>query len=202
MAGHITGHPWEWERGGNNSPHITRYYLARGWIMPDETVLDAACCTGYGSRLLALSAKKVIGYEIDSGCIEEANQFCYGTNIEYHIKDLDTCELPDVDVAVSIETIEHLNDMHHFARQLKKHVKRCIIVCAPIGGTSFEYKNEKSSPATEKNDFMKIDDLIKIFQDDVWKEFNSFHYGYSGFVIMYKKSPENPYEKNIYSREK
>lgn len=195
MAGHITGNPWKWEGGGTNSPHITRYYLARGWIMPDETVLDAACCTGYGSRLLALSAKKVIGYEIDEGAIADAKVWHPAPNIEYHVKDLDTCELPDVDVAVSIETVEHLNDMHHFAAQLKKHVRRCIILCAPIGGTSFEYVNEPPSPATEKNDFMKIDDLINLIQDDEWKEFNSFHYGYSGFVIMYRKSPDNPYEK-------
>lgn len=195
MAGHFTGNPYKWEGGGANSPHITRYFLAKGWIMPGETVLDAACCTGYGSRLLALSAKKVYGLEVDEGCIRDAKQFNHADNCVFEVADLDTCELPDVDVSVSIETVEHVNNPKRFAEQLKKHTKRCIIVCAPIGGTSSAYVNETPGPATEKNDFMKIEDLITLFADDIWKEFTAFHFGYSGFVVLYKSSPKNPYEK-------
>lgn len=194
MSGHFTGNPYKWEGGGANAPHITRYFLVKGWIMPGETVLDAACCTGYGTRLLALSAKKVIGLEIDEGAIADAKEWNPAPNVEYHVADLNTYELPDVDVSISIETIEHVSNPKRFAEQLKKHTRRCIILCAPLGGTSFAYKNEKPSPATEKNDFMKIGDLVNAIADDEWKEFNAFEYGYSGFVIFYKKSPANPYE--------
>jgi len=192
MSGHFTGNPYKWEGTGPNGPHVTRYFLAKGWIMPGETVLDAACCTGYGSQLLSKSAKKVIGLEIDEGAIDDAKNLNQEDNIEYNVADLNGCELPDVDVAISIETIEHLTPegMVHFVDQLKKHVKRMIFVCVPLGGTSFAYVNEPPGPATEKNDFMKLGDVEKLVQDDDWKVFNSWEYGYSGMVVFYKKSPE------------
>lgn len=192
MSGHFTGNPYKWEGTGPNGPHVTRYFLAKGWIMPGETVLDAACCTGYGSQLLSKSAKKVIGLEVDEGAIDDAKNLNQEDNIEYNVADLNSCELPDVDVAISIETIEHLTPegMVHFVDQLKKHVKRMIFVCVPLGGTSFAYVNEPPGPATEKNDFMKLGDVEKLVQDDDWKVFNSWEYGYSGMVVFYKKSPE------------
>lgn len=193
MTGHWTGNPFKWEGGGANSPHITRYFLARGFIFPDEIVLDAACCTGYGSKMLAQVAKKVIGYEIDEGAIADAKRHC-PPNCEFEVKDLDTCELPDVDVTVSIETMEHLNDLKHFIDQVKKHTRRAFIVCVPLGGTSDKYKNEPPSPGTEKNDFFKPQDVAPHIVDDEWKEFNSFEYGYSYFGIFYKKSPREYYE--------
>lgn len=188
MAGHITGNPYKMDfKANNNNPHVGRYYLARGWIMPWETVLDAACCTGYGTKLLSLTAKHAIGYEIDEGAIEHAN-IEKPQNCEFHIKDLDTCELPDVDVAVSIETIEHLNDMHHFVEQLHKHTRRLIIMTVPLGGTSHEYINETPSPATEKNDFMNSDAVRNLMcpEGSGWQEFTSFQFGYSHFGVYFK----------------
>jgi SAM-dependent methyltransferase len=191
MTGHFGGNPYKWEGGGANSPHITRYFLARGWIMPGETVLDAACATGYGAKLFAQYAKKVYGYEIDAGCIADA-MVNAPDNCEFKVVDLDTCELPDVDVTISIETVEHLNDMHHFVREAKKHTRRMIIVCVPLGGTSYAYKDEEPNPGTEKNDFMTGSDVAKLMVDDEWQEFNAFEYGYSYFGIYFKKSPEEP----------
>lgn len=194
MCGHYGGNPYKWDLKGNaNGPHITRYFLAKGWIFPWETVLDAACATGYGSKLMALQAKKVIGYEIDEGCIEVANQN-KPENCEFKVMDLNTCELPDVDVAVTIETIEHTTPegMLHFTEQLRKHVRRCIIVTVPLGGTSFEYKDWPPSPHTEKNDFFKEEDIINIMapEGSGWRGFNWFKFGYSHFGI-YARNEED-----------
>jgi len=189
MSGHYGGNPYKWDVG-INGPHITRYYLSAGWVYPHETVLDAACCTGYGSHILSYHAKNVIGIEVDEGCIVAANDQWKRDNIEYRVGDLNTIELPEVDVAVTIETVEHLDDMHHFINELKKKVKRLIIVTVPLGGTSWAYKDEPNSPATEKNDFMTGGDLDKLLLDDEWKQANSFQYGYSYFAIYFKKEPE------------
>ena len=194
MSGHFGGNPYKWDYPANvNNPHIIRYFLARGFIFPWETVLDAACATGYGSHLFSQYAKKVYGYDIDTGCIESAKHDC-PINCIFEVKDLNTCELPDVDVAVTIETIEHLDNMNHFIDQLHKHVKRLILVTVPLGGTSQAYKNEPSSPATEKNDFMSpvdVDNLIAPNKSD-WHEYNGFQFGYSFFGVYFKKSPEIP----------
>jgi cyclopropane fatty-acyl-phospholipid synthase-like methyltransferase len=186
MAGHFGGNPYaKWGRDAN-APHVSRYFLARGWVMPGETVLDAACCTGYGSHLLAQVAGKVIGYEVDEGCISDANGRWGEEKIDFQVKDLDTCELPDVDVAVTIETVEHLNDMNHFLDQLTKHVKRLVIITVPLGGTSYAYVNEVPSPATEKNDFGNGDAVDAHFFKRGWEKMTDFKFGYSYFGVYYK----------------
>jgi len=185
MSGHYGGNPLAWD-GGANAPHISRYFIARGWIMPHEVVLDAACCTGYGSKMIANTAKKVIGYEIDEGCIVAANHD-KPDNCEFKVMDLNKCELPEVDVLVSLETIEHLDDMNHFIKEVKKKVKRLIVACVPLGGTSWAYKDEEPSPATEKNDFMNHAEFDKLFMDDEWKKQAGFEFGYSYFGVYFKK---------------
>lgn len=190
MAGHFGGNPYKWDPGAN-SPHISRYFLARGWVMPGETVLDAACATGYGSHILSQVASKVIGYEIDEGCVIGANNNFKSSNTEFHVKDLNSCSLPKVDVSVSIETIEHLTPegMEHFTQELIKKVSRLIIVTVPLGGTSWAYKDEPPGPATEKNDFMTGGDVDKLFDYGDWKKFSDFNYGYSYFGVYFRRNP-------------
>lgn len=192
MAGNFNGNFMKWDfPATTNNPHIARYMLAKGFIFPWETVLDAACGGGYGSKFISLSAKKVYGYEVDEGQIVEANHD-KPKNCEFKVMDLDTCELPDVDVAVTIETVEHLNDMHHFIKQLKKHVKRCIIITVPLGGTSESYKDWPPGPETEKNDFGSEQDVDKLFEDKQWHKFLSIKFGYSHFGVYCKGQPKLP----------
>lgn len=192
MAGHFGGNPYSWG-GGANSPHISRYFIARGWVFPWEVVVDAACATGYGTKLISQIAKKAIGLEVDEGCIQDAkNTWGEDERCEYHIADLDKCELPEADVLISIESVEHLNDMYHFINEAKKKMRRLIIVCVPIGGTSWAYANEPKSPATEKNDFLNDSDVDKLVCDDTWKLQTGFRYGYSYFGVYYKTEPKKP----------
>ncbi len=191
MAGHFGGNPYKWDPGAN-SPHISRYFLARGWIEPGETVFDAACATGYGSHMMSKVAGKVIGYEIDTGCIEYANRDWKSDNTEFHVKDLNTCEIPEADVSVSIETIEHLTPkgMIHFTQELMKKMRRLIIVTVPLGGTTWAYKDEPPGPATEKNDFMTGAVMDKLFDVPEWNKFSDFEYGYSYFAVYFRKNPK------------
>lgn len=202
MSGHYGGNPYNWE-GGANNPHIARYFLARGWVMPGETVLDVACATGYGTHLIGQVAKNVIGIDVDEGAIRDAHGRWGKDNIEFKVGNLDKIEFPDADVTISIETAEHVNDLKHFIKQIKKHTKRMFIVCAPIGGTSYAYtKEELKTPAGECNDFNNLNHLEATFADDTWKCHTAFQFGYSGFVVFYKKAPKVPegYDKNAYKK--
>jgi len=202
MSGHYGGNPYNWD-GGTNSPHIARYFLARGWVMPGETVLDAACCTGYGSYLISQVAKKVIGIDCDDGCIIEANGRWGNDRTEFKCQNLDKVEFPDVDVTISIESAEHVNDLEHFVKQIKKHTRRMFIICTPLGGTSQAYTpEERLTPAGECNDFNNIDHLQKVFVDNKWKCFTSFQFGYSGFAVFFKKPPKIPenYDSNGFKK--
>lgn len=189
MAGHFGGNPYKWD-GGVNAPHISRYFLARGWVMPGETVVDAACCTGYGSHLLGQVAKKVYGLEIDEGCIADAKSMWAADNIDFRVFDIDKQELPNADVLVTIETAEHVQDFEHYLDQITKHIKRAVIFCVPMGGTSHAYTEaEKLTPAGECNDFNNEAHVEKLFTEKGWKLQTHFRYGYSGFFVFFKKEP-------------
>lgn len=190
MSGHYGGNPYAWD-GGTNAPHISRYFLARGWVMPGETVLDAACATGYGSHLLGqMPGVKVLGREIDRGCIEVADAHWSAPNIDFKVMDLDKEEWPDADVLVSIETLEHVNDLDHALDQIYKHIKRAIVMTVPLGGTSYSYtKKERKTPAGECNDFNNLDHVEEIFCSRGWKLQTRFEFGYSGFFVFFKEPP-------------
>lgn len=190
MAGHYGGNPYSWQ-GGANAPHISRYFIARGWVMPGETVVDAACCTGYGSHLLSQVADKVYGLEIDEGCIDDAKRDWQEDNIEFRVFDIDKEELPDADVLVTIETAEHVQDLDHFLDQITKHIKRCVIFCVPLGGTSHAYtEEEKAGPAGEGNDFNNEAHVQEMFFDRGWKLQSNWRYGYSGMFVFFKEEPK------------
>lgn len=188
MAGHFSGNPSDWS-GGANAPHIARYFIARGWIEPTETVLDAGCGSGYGSWILAQTAKRVGGVDVDAPIIESAKKDWIKSNLSYAVVDLGKDELPDCDVLVSIEVPEHINGLEHFIEQAQKHTKRLMFLCAPVGGTSHAYtEKQKATPAGENNDFNNVGHLVELFSNDEWSEFTSFQFGYSGVAIMMRRS--------------
>ena len=190
MAGHYGGNPYAWD-GGTNAPHISRYFIARGWVMPGETVIDAACANGYGSHMIAQIAGKVYGLEVDEGCIQNANADFAADNIEFRVHDIDKQELPDADVLITIETAEHVQDLDHFLDQMWKHVKRCVIICVPLGGTSYAYTDEeKAGPAGEGNDFNNEAHVEELFYKRGWKLQSNWRYGYSGMFVFFKVPPK------------
>lgn len=201
MSGHFGGNPYSFS-GGTNAPHIARYFLASGWVMPGETVLDAACCTGYGSEIISHKAQQVIGIDVDEGAIRDARGRWGRDNIDFQVGDLNTIEWPDADVLISLETFEHVNDFEYCLAQAQKHIKRLIIISVPLGGTSYSYTEEELKlPAGECNDFNNQVHLEKIFtENEEWKCHTMFEFGYSGFGVFYRKDPEMPagYDSNGY----
>lgn len=204
MAGHFGGNGYSWD-GGTNAPHISRYFIARGWVMPGETVVDAACCTGYGSHLLGQVAGKVIGLDVDEGAIAEAEgRWGLATpNAEFRVHDIDKEELPDCDVLVTIETAEHVQDIDHFLDQMVKHVRRAVVFCVPLGGTSHAYtEEEQATPAGECNDFNNEAHVEGMFYDRGWQLQSSWRFGYSGMFVFFKAAPTVPenYDENAFPR--
>ena len=108
------------ESGRRSDAHIARYELARHYAKPGAVVLDVACGLGYGAAVLCHDTRveRVIGvdnspYAIDYG---KAN-FQPGRPVEFRLGDaMDFSFLDDssVDLVVSMETIEHLEDPEGF----------------------------------------------------------------------------------------
>lgn len=105
--------------------HVGRYRFARRFVR-GRRVLDVACGEGYGAAGLAKAgAAGVIGVDISPGVCENARRK-YG--LDARAGNAQDIPLPDrsVDVVVSFETIEHVDDPDAFVRE-------CARVLAPPG---------------------------------------------------------------------
>ncbi|HMP79087.1 MAG TPA: class I SAM-dependent methyltransferase [Pirellulaceae bacterium] len=126
---------WREERMDPNSPifdplrcefHLARYRFAAEFVAGCQ-VMDVACGTGYGSRMLVDEggAKQVFGFDVSPEAIEYANAKYRRPNIEFAVADgRDLPVAPEtMDVVVSFETLEHVSDgdrlVAEFARVLR-----------------------------------------------------------------------------------
>lgn len=101
--------------------HWHRYAWAVDMIR-DKEVLDAACGEGYGSDLLARTARSVIGVDVDQTSIEHAKNRYVAPNLEFRQADVRSLpiESSSIDVVVSFETIEHVADHDDLLVEFKR----------------------------------------------------------------------------------
>jgi len=104
--------------------HIVRYRAAAE-LVKGKHVLDIAAGSGYGSAVLAETAKKVVGVDVDKDAIKYANKNYKTSNVEFILGDGVSIPLPDksLDVVVSFETIEHIEDYRKFMSEVKRVLK-------------------------------------------------------------------------------
>ena len=105
--------------------HVERYRFARDHAR-GKRVLDIACGEGYGTSALARAgASSVIGVDVSGEACERARQK-YG--LDFRVGDAQAIPLPDrsIDLVVSFETIEHVEDASGFTRE-------CARVLVPDG---------------------------------------------------------------------
>ncbi len=106
--------------------HKLRYHFASQFV-EGKKVLDAACGSGYGTSMLAKTAKHVKGIDISKDAIEHAKIFYSSENIEFSICSVDTLIFDDksFDVIVSFETLEHVPEdiQLNFLKEIKRVLK-------------------------------------------------------------------------------
>src|SRR5579875_3420431 len=95
--------------------HFHRYLFAMRFVQ-ELDVIDVASGEGYGSALLAQSARSVIGVDCDAGIVEHANRQYGSRSLSFISGDAVRlpCSSASADVVVSFETIEHLEDHDAF----------------------------------------------------------------------------------------
>ena len=99
--------------------HRYRYALAAGYVQPGDTVLDAACGTGYGKEILGAHAW--IGVDREAPSVEGARA-----------EDFNSWEPDfDYDIFVGLETIEHIPSLDAYVAMAKR-AKRTIILSKPV----------------------------------------------------------------------
>lgn len=128
--------------------HLHRYHMALE-LAGDRDVLDIASGEGYGSNMLMARARSVVGVDIDPNATSHAQQkygrealsFLCGSATEIPLDD--SC----VDLAVSFETIEHLEDHETMLAELARVLRPggVLLISSPnkaIYSDRTNYKNE------------------------------------------------------------
>lgn len=119
--------PWTGERftpdvgGDTGLEHLHRYAMAQV-LCAGKRVLDIACGEGYGSHLLAGSASSVVGIDIDATAIAHAQDKYQLPNLEFRQGSSTNLLLPNscIDLAISFETLEHLDEHEAMLRELRR----------------------------------------------------------------------------------
>lgn len=111
---------------GAGRAHMVRYYFARGFVEPRDVVNDAACGTGYGSKMLSEVAAEVNAFDqLEYIKYQEPNYYQVDLEKSY--------DFPISDVSVSLETIEHLNNPDKFISSILQSTSRFFIFSVPLG---------------------------------------------------------------------
>lgn len=104
--------------------HVTRYLAAQS-VVKDKVVLDIASGSGYGTKILAESAKFVYGVDVNEAAVNYSKKKYASKNIEYLVGDGESIPLKDnsVDVVITFETIEHIKNYSKFLDEVARVLK-------------------------------------------------------------------------------
>lgn len=163
---------------GASRAHLMRYFVARGFISPDDKVIDAACGTGYGTKLISEITKNTI-YAFDQ--IEKLRH--EAENIIYRKVDLSQkYQYPHADVAISLETIEHLTPegAKNFIDSILELTSKFFIFSVPLGETL-------GANPFHLQVFPTKDHAWRMVAREGWKPFHSVMQGNHLIGIMYNE---------------
>ena len=141
--------------------HEARYIFASGFVK-DKVVLDVACGTGIGTHyLLKVGAQSCLGLDIDGRAIDYARaayKGCCFTQCDAR----NLC-VPDesVDVVVSFETIEHLENQLRFLQECNRVLRPGgILICSTPNRTLHRWARRNPFHVRE----LTIDEFADLFK--------------------------------------
>ena len=113
--------PWL-EEASIGYEHVHRYAYATQFVQ-NKRVLDLACGEGYGSYLLAKTAKSVAGIDIDNNTIKHARNKYIKQNLEFRVGSITEVPIGGerlFDVAICFEALEHIEEHQKLLSEVKR----------------------------------------------------------------------------------
>jgi SAM-dependent methyltransferase len=121
-------------RDPNLPLHVGRYT----WALPaceGKRVVDLGCGVGYGTVILSSFARAVIGVDVSPDAVETAKQLYPA--IDYRVTDLVDGELPEAEIGVCFEVLEHLREPERALRRFFDAYPRLVVSFPnPLGSGS------------------------------------------------------------------
>lgn len=112
--------------------HHARFSFVASYVTGQD-VIDCACGTGEGANLFAQTAQTVTGIDISTSAISEASTTFSRKNLSFREGDALSLSVAtdSVDVYVSLETIEHIDDDKAYLREAKRILKKGgLFICS------------------------------------------------------------------------
>ena len=140
--------------------HIARYNLA-GKFASGKTVCDAACGTGYGSKMLQESgASSVIGIDIATDAVQAATATFGNEKLSFQAGNVSALPFPDnaLEMLVSFETIEHVDDPERVIAEMARVLRPggVFIVSTPnrrISNPGLFFEEQAANNPFHKHEF-------------------------------------------------
>lgn len=106
---------------GIRKDHVARYEWAAKLLLAKSRVIDYACGVGYGTRILADAGHKARGYDQDAEALAYADQHYAAPGAQFIVGNGNAPgPLPESDVAICFETVEHLEDPRPLLKALRR----------------------------------------------------------------------------------
>lgn len=181
----------EKEMDGNARFHRWRYHMAAGFIDKEDNVLDLGSGTGYGTDILSGHAKYVTGIDMYEADVKSSISNHAKPNNCFIHADLETYDLPECNVAVMFEVLEHLKEPGKFAEKLKSKAGKYIIMSVPlfqelVWDEDRKFFHEKGDH-THLSVFPNRESFVDLFVDEKWKIFFEIQMGVTCIAIFYNK---------------
>ncbi len=151
--------------------NLERYLFALQFCK-DKIVLDAGCGVGLGTYLYSLVGKRVIGVDHNDDALKDCQQYPIQKDKVQFIKaDLEKDILPDHEVTIAMEVIEHLENPDFFLSRLKG---KELIFSIPL--------NSLGCSQWHKYDFKTLEDIKEVLEryykiDNYYLQENRWVYG-------------------------
>ncbi len=151
--------------GAIRHEHLHRY----AWCVPlalGKDVLDIACGEGYGSAMLARSAKSVCGVDIAEEAVDHARK-TYGaiSGLSFLVGDAAAIPMLDasVDLIVSYETIEHHDRHFEMLAEIRRVLRPdgILVISSPNRPIYSEAEGQHNEFHVKELDFDEFDRVIR-----------------------------------------
>lgn len=155
--------------------HLNRYFITKE-LCKGKKILDVACGEGYGSYCMSLwGAEKVYAIDISQTAIDKAKKYFSHDKIDFMCNEAEKLEMLEdnsIDLVVSFETIEHVNNDKKFLQEIRRVVKKdgMVIISCPNDWWYFPLEEQKNPYHKRKyhlDEFINITESILDKADEI-----------------------------------
>lgn len=153
------------ETGAIRQEHMHRYAWCAGFVAGKE-VLDVASGEGYGSAMLAATARSVVGVDVSEAAVEHARA-SYGAIANLSFVAGSAAQLPladrSVDVVVSFETIEHLGQQQEMLAEIRRVLRPdgLLVISSPNRRVYSDQAGYHNEYHVKELYFTEFDELLR-----------------------------------------